>query len=58
MKMTASWDIVPCSLVVVGRFFRARLHGAISQEVIIFIVQVVPVNVERAMTARHHGSRK
>jgi hypothetical protein len=36
MKLTAFWDVASCSLVEVNRRFRG-LHGAISQEAVIFM---------------------
>jgi hypothetical protein len=42
-KMTASWDIAPCSLVEVNLFYRirptlVRLQSGIFQEAVIFIL--------------------
>jgi hypothetical protein len=55
VKMTAYWDVAPCSLIGVDRCFRGayclhdqpdgggsmRLHGATSQKALIFILTAV-----------------
>jgi hypothetical protein len=68
LKMTAFWDIAPCSLVEVDRRFRCayclhhqgdvRLHGAVSQKGGLFqhlVYAVGPCPLARASIRRSHS---